>query len=148
MNVHIPFLSLHTEQALDLGMTNKCSNSSIFKQDAEQTEKRVCYSEAGWQWQGYVTRTNGDNETGKVKNGFKSHQPQNWDRSEKVWWRQHTGLRDCIVIDKSPTASVLTKVKWIVKRDESRRSRGESKWDQKTTETKEGRQKRKAPKRS
>ena len=40
----------------------------------------VCYSEAGRQWQGYRNRTNADNETGEVKNGCKSHQPQNWDR--------------------------------------------------------------------
>ena len=47
---------------------------------------RVCYIEAGRQWQGYVNRTIADNETGDVKNGCKSHQPQNWDRSlEKVW---------------------------------------------------------------
>ena len=74
----------------------------------------MCYSEAGLQWQGYLNRTIADNETGDVKNRCKSHQPQNWDRSEKVWWRQHTGLGDCTVLDKSPTASVFTKVKWLL----------------------------------
>ena len=44
------------------------------------------------QWQGYVNRTVADNETGEVKNGCKSYQPQNWDRSEKVWRRKHSGL--------------------------------------------------------
>ena len=34
--------------------------------------------------EGKGNRTNADNETGEVKNGCKSHQPQNWDRSEKV----------------------------------------------------------------
>ena len=34
---------------------------------------------------GTLLMTVADNETGEVKNGCKSHQPQNWDRSEKVW---------------------------------------------------------------
>ena len=29
---------------------------------------------------------------------------------KKVWRRQHTGLGDCTVLDKSPNVSVLTKV--------------------------------------
>ena len=58
----------------------------------------------------HCKQTVAENETGEVKNGCKSHQPQKWDRSENVWRRQHTGLGDSTVLDKSPTASILTKV--------------------------------------
>ena len=43
--------------------------------------------------------------------------------------RQHTGLGDCTVLDKSPNVSALTQVKRIVKREESRSSRGDIKWE-------------------
>ena len=54
---------------------------------------------------------------------------------KKVWRHEHIGLGNCTVLDKSSNVSILTKVKRIVKREESRSSSGESKWKANVTKS-------------